>query len=1290
MLRIMKTKSGLMASLAFVLSIAVFAPLAIAAQDIAFAKGEGGVWSVKGPGYTATINKDGYLSSVKVGEIETLGAPLAYQPSAKLVADSAEPADNVLNVHLKGPSAEATIAYEFRPDGFTISPTLKGSGFAEFRVTGSPSLLGIELLNDKSPLVGDAMSFTDQGEIRGVPAAGSSRNQMVRFHYPGFGLHAYVQAWGAPFNYESAGSISGNTWGRPLLSANRPFPIVFAIQKSDQTYSLPAVPFVPRTTKVASLYYVEEPKSWTIDLGAAKAYQYLLDAGVKELQLSWTVTDIHDKVVGQGGEKLALAADKTSPVVNIQTQGSGYHQVLFELSDAGKKMQPSSFRTRFTVIHQVPGMINRPDDLAGKAYTDYAVVAMIGTGAVRESHTMVNFFKNEEPKGDQWVRVEGAEPAVWMDTKALDGLMNGAVAESTKYKLKWLFQANERPKWATPAQYEAMAFAMVSRYKDRCKVWEVENEPNFSYRTPKAYMEQAVIPFQKGAKRADPDCIIMGPGCVGLVETLRFMEYIYAEKLNGYFDNISTHTYPGPGESWERHGNLAMIAKLKDWMKANGDGDKPLWQTEQGYAWDSQGKLLMARHGTRQFLCGAMMGIDPSRQYYFYPQAHGFESWYQTGGGEAGSESSWLPVAAGQRFFAEATFGTTFKEMIPSPYKGIYLARFAGQNEDVVAAWTFDITYLLQAQVPNPKSISDFMGNPVLLTKSEGLLSLPLSGEPMYIRIAKDSPFTVQSQPFGRNVALSANGGTASASSSARERAASNAIDGNWELWQNAADLPGRTAWQSDRIDPTTENPDWLQISFAVPRKIDRIAALCYQPAVNCTPRDFEFQAQVDGKWQTVGGGKGETGWVFYREFPAITATAIRMNITAINDGFHMDRKWMHVLMGPTATRYTDSKVAVAEFEAYGPQTELAVTASVAEPRKFAAFTAETVNINVANPSGKAVKGKLQVATPEGWRAEPAALDVDIPAGTKQKDLTLKLTPPPALATGPNYVQVKFVNDAGTAIDSGQLVLEVVAPVQLVPQAPDAYKPAEQPLAVTVKNLTKEPLSGTIELSLDTAQIVQARQPFGPIEPKGSATVNFVVKNLPLVGSSVQATYSARANGLMTSVTQQFAVRGWQTVGPFPNEGGSAGFDKAYGPEEGVDLEKTYIILDGQAGARWKPIVADDNGYYDLRSRFQPNTNVVAYAVVYARSPDDRKAVFSCGFDDGAKVWLNGKQVFANSEGGAASPGEHKVPGELKAGWNEVLVKVTQGGGGWGFYADFTTPDGKPMNDLIYSDHKGQ
>ena len=57
------------------------------------------------------------------------------------------------------------------------------------------------------------------------------------------------------------------------------------------------------------------------------------------------------------------------------------------------------------------------------------------------------------------------------------------------------------------------------------------------------------------------------------------------------------------------------------------------------------------------------------------------------------------------------------------------------------------------------------------------------------------------------------------------------------------------------------------------------------------------------------------------------------------------------------------------------------------------------------------------------------------------------------------------------------------------------------------------------------------------------------------------------------------------------------------------------------------------------------------------------------GSDDGHKIWLN-DNVIANNETrmGAHNKDEFVLKAmPLKAGWNHMMVKVTQGGGDWRF-----------------------
>ena len=163
-----------------------------------------GGWAVSTPAYTAVVSKTGYLTSFKVGATETLGRPFTLDPDGGLTATDVTRTGDTLSAKMTGRNGSATISYTFRPDGFTIDPTF-GGRFGRYFFQCSPALQGIELLNDKRAEAADGLQFVGAGEVRGVPAVRANRNQMVRFHFPGFALHAYCQRWGAPYNYEGAG-----------------------------------------------------------------------------------------------------------------------------------------------------------------------------------------------------------------------------------------------------------------------------------------------------------------------------------------------------------------------------------------------------------------------------------------------------------------------------------------------------------------------------------------------------------------------------------------------------------------------------------------------------------------------------------------------------------------------------------------------------------------------------------------------------------------------------------------------------------------------------------------------------------------------------------------------------------------------------------------------------------------------------------------------------------------------------------------------------------------------------
>ncbi len=153
-------------------------------------------------------------------------------------------------------------------------------------------------------------------------------------------------------------------------------------------------------------------------------------------------------------------------------------------------------------------------------------------------------------------------------------------------------------------------------------------------------------------------------------------------------------------------------------------------------------------------------------------------------------------------------------------------------------------------------------------------------------------------------------------------------------------------------------------------------------------------------------------------------------------------------------------------------------------------------------------------------------------------------------------------------------------------------------------------------------------------------------------------------------------IRTWRMLGPFPNPNGT-GHAKPFPPEtEPVALDKDYDVVGGQA--RWRFHNSAEN-YIDLARLFKPNEHVVAYAVCWLRAPKAMPVSFEVGSDDGVKLWLNRKLLLDHREVRAAEPRQHTVPAELRAGWNEVLVKVEQGIRMWGFYLELLDRDARGL-----------
>ncbi|MFH0793922.1 MAG: sugar-binding protein, partial [bacterium] len=123
--------------------------------------------------------------------------------------------------------------------------------------------------------------------------------------------------------------------------------------------------------------------------------------------------------------------------------------------------------------------------------------------------------------------------------------------------------------------------AMVSRYKDRVRYWEVWNEPNIPpFWSPGPKVEDysaLLIESYKQAKAADPDCMVVGMCMAGA--DYDFLEEAYQHGVRDSFDILSWHHYNDQRDENVLAGEMRNLRRI---MQRWGDGDKPIWITEIG------------------------------------------------------------------------------------------------------------------------------------------------------------------------------------------------------------------------------------------------------------------------------------------------------------------------------------------------------------------------------------------------------------------------------------------------------------------------------------------------------------------------------------------------------------------------------------------------------------------------------------------------------------------------------------------------------------------------------------
>ena len=148
------------------------------------------------------------------------------------------------------------------------------------------------------------------------------------------------------------------------------------------------------------------------------------------------------------------------------------------------------------------------------------------------------------------------------------------------------------------------------------------------------------------------------------------------------------------------------------------------------------------------------------------------------------------------------------------------------------------------------------------------------------------------------------------------------------------------------------------------------------------------------------------------------------------------------------------------------------------------------------------------------------------------------------------------------------------------------------------------------------------------------------------------------------TISEGTSLGSWWVIFPFDNIDEN-GFDTVYPPETEIDFNKEYIGKEGRKIGWYKTESRGENVFSNV-----PEDDVTGYALTYLESDRDQNYLLSLGSDDTIKIWVNDELVFSKYVHRPLRRADDVIQLPISKGKNKILVKVTNGYGPWGFFAD--------------------
>lgn len=148
------------------------------------------------------------------------------------------------------------------------------------------------------------------------------------------------------------------------------------------------------------------------------------------------------------------------------------------------------------------------------------------------------------------------------------------------------------------------------------------------------------------------------------------------------------------------------------------------------------------------------------------------------------------------------------------------------------------------------------------------------------------------------------------------------------------------------------------------------------------------------------------------------------------------------------------------------------------------------------------------------------------------------------------------------------------------------------------------------------------------------------------------------------TISEGTSLGPWWVIFPFDNTD-ETGFDTVYPPEMEIDFDKEYVGKDGRIIGWYKTDSRGENAFSNV-----PEDDVTGYALTFLESDRNQNYILSLGSDDTIKIWVNDRLIFSEYVHRPLRRADDVIELPISKGRNKILVKVTNGYGPWGFFAD--------------------